>query len=361
MAEQPRDLTHPVNLSGHPAGTGPSRTDRPVYTDFKPPCNHACPAGENIQAWLDLAQAGHYRQAWEKLIEENPMPAVHGRVCYHPCEDSCNRSMVDSPVSIHAVERFLGDEAIRERWSLPSGAPDSGKRVMVVGAGPSGLSAAWHLRRKGHAVEVFEAGPVAGGMMHFGIPSYRLPRDILAAEVARIERAGVVFHYNRKVDDLRAEMETGRFDAAFIAIGAHLARKVDIPARDASKILDAVSFLRDTDAGNPPLLGRRVAVYGGGNTAMDAARTALRLGASDARRMGLDFNRGQKGISQTANGQVMVSKVQLDNVRIGGMTLHQVDAVIHQTDLPIALLGMSVLNRMEMQRDGSTMTLKKRF
>ena len=255
---------------------------RPVYTDFKPPCNHACPAGENIQSWLDLAQAGNYRKAWERLIEENPMPAVHGRVCYHPCEDSCNRAMVDSPVSIHAVERFLGDEAIRGNWSLPPSAAETGKRVMVVGAGPSGLSAAWHLRRMGHAVEVFEAGPVAGGMMHFGIPSYRLPRDILAAEVARVAQAGVVFHYNRKVDDLRVDMERGRFDAAFIAIGAHLAKKVDIPARDASKILDAVSFLRDTDAGNPSLLGRRVAVYGGGNTAMDAARTALRLGASDA-------------------------------------------------------------------------------
>ena len=280
--KKPNDLTRPVDLVSHEKGTGPLRRFRPVYTDFKPPCNHACPAGENIQAWLDLAQAGKYREAWEVLIEDNPMPAVHGRVCYHPCEDHCNRSEVDTPVSIHAVERFLGDRAIMEGWTVTPFINAEEKKVLIVGAGPSGLSAAWHLARAGHHVEVFEAGPVAGGMMHFGIPSYRLPRDILAAEVARIEAAGVVFHFNYVIKDLAVEKARGSFDAVFVAVGAHLAKKVHIPARDAGKMLDAVSFLRDVDAGNPPLLGRRVAIYGGGNTAMDAARTALRMGVGEA-------------------------------------------------------------------------------
>ena len=144
---------------------------RPLYVDRLPPCNHACPAGENVQAWLGAAQAGRYRDAWEILVRDNPMPAVHGRVCYHPCEDSCNRAELDEPVSIHAVERFLGDMALEEGWALGPDAPPSVKRVMVVGAGPSGLSAAWHLARRGHAVVIHEAGPLAGGMMHFGIPS----------------------------------------------------------------------------------------------------------------------------------------------------------------------------------------------
>ena len=185
-----RDLT-PVVDPSREAGTGPFRTRRPVYVDLLPPCNNACPAGEDIQGWLALAQAGEYRKAWELLVADNPLPATHGRVCYHPCESSCNRGNMDAAVSIHAVERFLGDMAAAEGWDYPPCAPPTGKRVLIVGAGPSGLSAAYHLTRLGHAVEIHEAGPVAGGMLQFGIPAYRLPRAELAAEVARIERLGV--------------------------------------------------------------------------------------------------------------------------------------------------------------------------
>lgn len=241
-----------------------------------PPCNHACPAGENIQAWLSLAAAGKNREAWEVILKDNPLPATLGRICYHPCEAACNRAELDASVSIHAVERWLGDLAIQEGWPAPPGPALSGKRVLVVGAGPSGLSCAHHLVSLGHQVVILEAGPVAGGMMHFGIPAYRLPRHILDAEVDRIRSMGVEIVLNHKVENLAAEMVG--FDAAFVAAGAHLGRRIEMPARDAVRMLDAVQFLKDVEMGQAPRLGRRVAVYGGGNTAMDAARVARRLG-----------------------------------------------------------------------------------
>ena len=277
------DLTKLANLNKS-KGTGSIRKSKPEYVDFFPPCNNACPAGENIQAWLSLAQEGKIEDAWRKLTEQNPMAAIHGRVCYHPCENSCNRKDLDSSVSIHAVERFLGDEALKNNWQFYPPKTLTGKKIMIVGAGPSGLSAAYHLRKLGHEVTVFEAGPVAGGMMNFGIPAYRMPRNILQAEIKRIENFGVKIILNYKVEDILKEKENGGFDAVFVAIGAHLAKKVNIPAQEASKILDAVSFLKEADenSDNKPLLGRRVAIYGGGNTAMDAARTAKRLGADEA-------------------------------------------------------------------------------
>jgi NADPH-dependent glutamate synthase beta subunit-like oxidoreductase len=277
------DLTKLANLNKS-KGTGSIRKSKPEYVDFFPPCNNACPAGENIQAWLSLAQEGKIEDAWRKLTEQNPMAAIHGRVCYYPCENSCNRKDLDSSVSIHAVERFLGDEAIKNNWQFYPPKTLTGKKIMIVGAGPSGLSAAYHLRKLGHEVTIFEAGPVAGGMMNFGIPAYRMPRNILQAEIKRIENFGVKIVLNYKVQDILKEKENGGFDAVFVAIGAHLAKKVNIPAQEASKILDAVSFLKEADENseNKPLLGRRVAIYGGGNTAMDAARTAKRLGADEA-------------------------------------------------------------------------------
>jgi len=261
--------------------TGSWRIERPVYVDLLPPCNHTCPAGENIQAWLYHAEEGDYEAAWRQLMVDNPFPAVEGRVCYHPCEGACNRGQLDEAVNIHSVERFLGDEALKQGWTIEAGA-QSGKRVLVVGAGPSGLSAAYHLRRLGHDVEIHEAGPLAGGMMRFGIPKYRLPRDILDDEIARITGMGVAIRLDSPVTDIPGLMKKGKFDAAFVAIGAHLAKRTDIPAREAGKILDAATLLRSMEIGDePPLLGRRVVVYGGGNTALDMARTAKRLGAAE--------------------------------------------------------------------------------
>ena len=262
--------------------TGSWRTSRPVYLDRLPPCNHACPAGENIQHWLYHAEGGNYEAAWRALTEDNPLPAVMGRVCYHPCEGACNRGQLDEPVGINSVERFLGDEALKRGWKFAPPAKATGKRVLVVGAGPSGLSAAYHLRRFGHAVKIVEAGPYAGGMMRFGIPKYRLPRDVLDGEVQRILDLGVELELNTKVTDIRATMTAGKFDAAFLAVGAHIAKRAYIPAGAAARMLDAVSVLRSMEGEEKPMLGRRVVVYGGGNTALDVARTAKRLGASEA-------------------------------------------------------------------------------
>jgi NADPH-dependent glutamate synthase beta subunit-like oxidoreductase len=215
-------------------------------------------------------------------MDDNPLPAVMGRVCYHPCETACNRAQLDEAVGINGVERFLGDHAIEQGWTVEPLRPSTGKRVLVVGAGPSGLSAAYHLARLGHAVEIRDAGPQAGGMMRFGIPRYRLPRGILDAEIARILGLGVVLKLDTRVDDVAVAMADGGFDAAFVGVGAHLGRHVDIPAGGASKIIDAVTMLRGMEGEEQPLLGRRVVVYGGGDTALDAARTARRLGAEEA-------------------------------------------------------------------------------
>jgi NADPH-dependent glutamate synthase beta subunit-like oxidoreductase len=267
------------SLANH---TGTWRTSRPVYLDRLPPCNSACPAGENIQGWLAQAESGDYEAAWRVLTEDNPLPAVMGRVCYHPCETSCNRATLDEAVGINSVEHFLGDEAIKRGWAFAPPAQRTGKRVLVVGAGPSGLSAAYHLARAGHQVEIHDAGPVAGGMMRFGIPKYRLPRGVLDAEVARILALGVELRLNTKVTNVLEAMKTGRFDAAFLAVGAHIAKRAYIPAGTSARILDAVAVLRSMEGEAKPMLGRRVVVYGGGNTALDVARTAKRLGATEA-------------------------------------------------------------------------------
>jgi len=262
--------------------TGAWRTERPVYVDRLPPCNNECPAGEDIQGWLFHAESGDYEAAWAHLTRDNPFPAIMGRVCYHTCEKVCNRAKLDAAVGINSVERFLGDEALKRAWAFAAPAVESGKHVLVVGAGPSGLSAAYHLRRMGHRVTVIEAGPTPGGMMRFGIPKYRLPRDVLDAEVKRIADMGVTFRYNEKVADIVARMAAENADAAYLAIGAHIAKRAYIPAKDSARILDAVSVLRSMEGAEQPMLGRRVVVYGGGNTAIDVARTARRLGATDA-------------------------------------------------------------------------------
>ncbi len=288
--------------------TGSWRVERPVYVDRMPPCNDACPAGENIQGWLYHAESGNYRDAWKKLVEENPMPAIMGRICFHPCENACNRASIDEAVGINGVERFLGDLALEKGWKFPEVTLDTGKRILVVGSGPAGLSASYHLRRLGHRVKLVDSAQQLGGMMRYGIPAYRLPRDVLDAEIARIIDLGVDVELNHVVTDVEEERREGGFDAVFLAVGAQLGKRVNIPAGDSSRVIDAVSFLHQVADDDPPLLGRRVVIYGGGDTAFDAARTARRLGATDAlivyRR-----NREKMGASGEELEQAMVEGV----------------------------------------------------
>jgi NADPH-dependent glutamate synthase beta subunit-like oxidoreductase len=268
------------SLANH---TGTWRTQRPVYVQRLPPCNAACPAGENIQQWLFHAEEGQYERAWRALVRDNPLPAIMGRVCYHPCESACNRGQLDESVGINAVERFLGDEANRRGWQFDPVDADSGRQVLVIGSGPAGLAAAYHLRRLGHRVVIAEAEQAPGGMMRFGIPQYRLPRATLDADIQRIiDLGGIDLRLGERVDDVDAYMRDGGFDACFLGVGSQIGKRAYIPAGDARRITDAVSLLHSVENREPPLLGRHVVVYGGGNTAVDVARTARRLGAEES-------------------------------------------------------------------------------
>jgi len=265
-----------TSLANH---TGSWRTLRPEYQDFLPPCNSTCPAGENIQAWLFHAEEGNYRAAWDEIVSNNPMPATMGRACYHTCEGACNRAKIDSSVGIHAVERFLGDLAIAQKWKVEVTAKATGKRVLVIGAGPGGLSAAYHLRRLGHAVTIVDSHPLPGGMLRYGIPKYRLPREVLDAEIGRIAAMGVEFKFNTRIDDVAAAKKDGNYDAVFMAIGAWVGKRVNMPSDNSVQILDALEMLSQFESEPEKLrLSGHVVVFGGGNVAMDVARTARRLG-----------------------------------------------------------------------------------
>jgi NADPH-dependent glutamate synthase beta subunit-like oxidoreductase len=326
--------------------TGAWRTERPVYVNNLPPCNSACPSGENIQQWLYDAEEGpaKYEAAWRQIMQDNPFPAIMGRVCYRPCETACNRAQLDSAVGINSVERFLGDEALRKGWRVPvdvngsaptgEGGRGGGRGVLVVGAGPSGLSAAYHLARLGHSVTIKDAGAAAGGMMRYGIPKYRLPRDIMDAEITRILDMGVTLELNTTVTDIQAELDAG-YDAAFVAVGAHIGRRAYIPAGDSARIMDAVSMLHSMEDGTPPMLGRRVAVYGGGNTAMDAARTARRLGASEA-----------VVVYRRTRDRMPAHDIEVEEALEEGVTMRWLSTVAHADE------GKLVIEKMKLDETG---------
>jgi len=273
------DITKPIDLTLHAEGTGPKRFRRPVYIDFMPPCNSACPAGENIQGWMAYAQSGNYFEAFQKLIEDNPFPAIMGRVCVKPCETGCNRTHIDTTLNIHAVERYIGDEAIDKKWQVRYSAKPTGKRVLVIGAGPSGLSCAYHLTRMGHTVEIFDAGKNPGGLLSTGVPDYRLPKEILEAEIDRIVKMGVNIRMNYKVEDVMAEKEAGHFDAVYLSIGAQLIKKESFQQDNSVYITDAFSFFNEMKSNPSPFQGKRVMVYGGGKLALYLSRVLKRWGS----------------------------------------------------------------------------------
>ena len=329
------DLPYAITLgpaSSKNLHTGSWRTQRPEYVHLQPPCAAACPAGEAVRDWLYAAEEGSYQEAWRTLVRTNPFPAVMGRVCYHPCQDSCNRGQVDQPVGINAVERFLGDRAIEERWALPEPGPSTGYHVVVVGSGPCGLAAAYHLRLLGHAVTVRESQPRPGGMLRYGIPQYRLPREVLDAEVDRLLAMGIRLETDASVEDVTDLVRDDDVDAVFLAVGAQTGHRAYLPAADSAHVLDAVNVLHDVADAEPPMLGRRVVVYGGGNTAIDAARTARRLGAEESlivyrrtrdRMPAADTEvreameegvlvRWLSTITHVETGQVMVERMELD-------------------------------------------------
>jgi len=259
--------------------TGSWRYMRPLYVNKTPPCNAACPAGEDIVMYLQLTAQGRYAEAWETIVRENPFPGVCGRVCPHPCESECNREHLGGAIAIHCQERFLADYAAAHDLGLPMpDVPQRGEHVAVVGAGPAGLSCAYHLRRMGYQVTVFDAGDKPGGMMRL-IPEYRLPKEVLEREIAAIVatgvevKTGVRLGVDVSLDDLKD------YAAVFLAVGQSRSRRLGVPGEEATDVLPGIDFLARVARGQRVGLGEKVAVIGGGNTAMDAARTARRLGA----------------------------------------------------------------------------------
>ena len=259
--------------------TGSWKYIRPLYRDKVAPCNAGCPVGIDIEGYMSLLREGRMDEACDLLLRENPMPAVTGRVCHHPCETACNRGQFDGAVSIHAVERRVGDFAI-ENALPPLPVLNRGERIAIVGSGPAGLACAYHLARLGYPVTVFEAAEEPGGMLRLGIPAYRLPRAVLDAEIDRIRALGVEFRCGEPIGD-EASWNTlsERFDAVFIATGAHQARPLGVEGEAGPGVRSGLAFLKDVNRGERPDIGQTAVVVGGGNTAIDCARTALRLGA----------------------------------------------------------------------------------
>ena len=269
--------------------TGNFRFYRPVYRDKTPPCNHACPTGEQIQKYLDHVKHERYLDGYLTITEDNPMPSVTGRVCYHPCETACNRAAHDEPIGIRGVERFLGDFGLKLgdnpiKQSLP---PLNGKTVAIVGSGPGGLGCAYHLRRKGYVSVIFEALDKPGGMLRAGIPAWHLPEEILDAEIAKLlDLGGIEIQCGVRVGAadgaLRLDELARRHDAVFLALGQDVGRRLDAEGAQARGVIGALEFLRETGLGRPVQAGTNVLVIGGGNTASDAARSAIRLGGKTA-------------------------------------------------------------------------------
>jgi NADPH-dependent glutamate synthase beta subunit-like oxidoreductase len=272
--------------------TGNFRFFRPVYKDKTPPCNHACPTGEQIQKYLDYVKHDRYLDGYLTILQDNPMPSVTGRVCYHPCETACNRAAHDEPIGIRGVERFLGDFGLNlaENPLTKDLPPLNGRTVAIVGSGPGGLACAYHLRRRGYASVIFEALARPGGMLRAGIPAWHLPEDILDKEIAKLlDLGGIEIRCGTRVgddptgpDSVTLDHLRTSYDAVFLALGQDVGRRLDAAGAQARGVIGAMEFLREAGLGRPVRIGRNVLVIGGGNTASDAARSAIRIGGGEA-------------------------------------------------------------------------------
>lgn len=259
--------------------TGSWRFLRPRYEEKTSPCSTACPAGEDIARIEMLITQGAFKEAWETILRENPLPGVCGRVCYHPCEGRCNRREFDTSIAVHTMERFLADTAARnETKPTLKRLPPKGKRVAIIGSGPAGLSAAWFLNMLGYDSEIFEAMPEAGGLLRWGIPAYRLPATVLSNEIARLENQGVRIRVGETVSASRFEELKTSYDAVFLGCGYWRNRTLNIPGESGRGVEDGLSFLRELRQGVKPDVMGVSAVIGGGNTAIDVARSIIRLG-----------------------------------------------------------------------------------
>ncbi len=272
----------PMSISFSPSlaiKTGTWRYLTPMYVNKLAPCSEACPAGEDVEAVMAFAGEGKFFEAWEKIVQENPFPRICGRVCFHPCETACNRKEFDEPTSINALERFLGDYAYQIGAKFPIPKHKKKEKIAIIGSGPAGLSCAYHLARLGYNVNIYEAQPQLGGMLRYGIPAYRLPKDVLDQEIENILSLGLVWRTNYSLGRDFTWEDLKSFDAIFLATGAWQSLKLRIPGEESGGVISGLEFLKKINMGQEIPVGERVAVIGGGNTAMDVARAARRLGA----------------------------------------------------------------------------------
>jgi 2-oxoacid:acceptor oxidoreductase delta subunit (pyruvate/2-ketoisovalerate family) len=258
--------------------TGAWRAQRPFYEDKTPPCRAACPAGNDIVAFIQKITQGDFKKAWESIKEENPFPGICGRVCFHPCESKCNRGRFDEPIAIHALERFVSDFSSNLNKKVEKISAKRREKIAIIGSGPAGMSCAYHLAKLRYDVTVFESSSSTGGMLRTGIPSYRLPKDVLDREIANIEalgvtiRTGILFGEDLKLEGFKD------YQAIFIATGAHRSRGLHIPGEKEKGVLSGLDLLRKINLGKKLKLGDKIAIIGGGNTAIDVARSVLRMG-----------------------------------------------------------------------------------
>ena len=260
--------------------TGTWKFAEPVFVDRISPCNLHCPAGEDITGYMYLASQARFEEAWTLITQENPFPAVMGRICFHPCEGECNRKNHDEAVAIHMVERFIGDYGLSNKLSFPVSEMDKDKKIAVVGAGPAGLSAAFHARKMGYPVTVYDSNERPGGLMRYGIPPSRLPKDILDGELQRLYEMGIEFKMGVTIGkDVAWEELKSTYDALFFAIGAYEEQALKIKGLKKAGVFHALEFLKEINLGKKPSIGKNIAVIGGGNSAIDCARASRRLGS----------------------------------------------------------------------------------